>query len=189
MKKWIFFILILSLSLAQSDSYTQFLDYMNQPGGRVLTLDFFQDQYGERYESSGAFYYMGESLYSFDALDQRITFKNGEITTINKIEKQIIYDQTIPGEVTVFDILTGKSDVIDIGESIFEKSGFKIPFTLKDWEIKGIIRTQSSNGKPISITLITGEESEIRIHITSSTIGKEPPIIDLHNFESIDLRE
>ncbi|MGY8787758.1 MAG: hypothetical protein ACKVH5_05610 [Fidelibacterota bacterium] len=189
MKILLFYLLTMKFTLSQSLPYEQFLDFMNHSNGRVLGIDFYQDQYGERFESTGTFYYLGKSYYIFDAIDQRISFKNGNITTINKIEKQVIYDKTIPGEVTIFDILTGTNESLLIGESLFEKNGYKIQFTLKEWDMSGTIRTRSSTGKPVSIILNTGEGSEIRVNIISIESGLKPLEIDLNAFEKIDLRE
>ena len=109
---------------AQPGPYQQFLDYMNAKSGRIFEIDFYQEQFGKRFESTGTFFYLGKKHYIFDALDQRITFNNDEITTINKVEKQVIYDQTIPGEFTIFDILTGTNESLQTGEPLLEKNGF-----------------------------------------------------------------
>ncbi len=180
-----------SLSFAQTDPYQEFFNYMNAQGGRILEIEFYQEQYGERYESKGTFYYSGKMHYTFDAVDQRITFKDGEITTINKVGKQVIYDRTIPGEVTIFDILTGTDDSIQRGEALLEKSGFRIPFTLSEWDMRGTIRTIPVIGKPKEIILKTGDDSDIRIKIISAEPGKERDVaeIDLTGYEIIDLRE
>ena len=41
---------------AQPDPYRQFLDYMNAKGGRILEIEFYQEQFGERFESNGTFF-------------------------------------------------------------------------------------------------------------------------------------
>ena len=176
---------------AQPDPYQQFLDYMNAKGGRILEIEFYQEQFGERFESNGTFFYLGKRYYTFDALDQRITFNNGEITTINKVGKQVVYDQAIPGEVTIFDILTGTNKSLQTGETLLEKNGFRIPFTLLDWEMHGTIRTIPDSGKPKEIILKTDENSEIWIKIVSveSVKGRDVTTIDLTEYEIIDLRE
>ena len=176
---------------AQPDPYRQFLDYMNAKGGRILEIEIYQEQFGERIESNGTFFYLGKRHYTFDALDQRITFNKGEITTINKVGKQVIYDQTIPGEVTIFDILTGTNESLQIGEVLLEKNGFRIPFTLLDWEMNGTIRTIPDSGKPKEIILKTSDDSEIWIKIISleSVKGRDVATIDLTEYETIDLRE
>ncbi|MBT3180617.1 MAG: hypothetical protein HN674_03715 [Candidatus Marinimicrobia bacterium] len=191
MKKIFIFQIMLSLSLSQPDPYQQFLEFMNTKGGRILEIEFYQEQYGERYNSTGTFFYLGEMDYTFDANDQRISFNKGEIITINKIDKQVIYDKSIPGEVTIFDILIGEKNAIQTGEPLLEKNGLRIPFTLKEWDMRGAIRTNPSNGKPREIILNTDEDSEIRIKIISSKLANEQGAraINLTEYEIIDLRE
>jgi len=176
---------------AQSGPYQQFLDYMNEKGGRIFEIEYYQEQFGKQFEFNGTFFYFGKKHYTFDGLDQRITFNNGEITTINKLEKQVVYDQTISGEITIFDILTGTNESLQTGEPLLEKNGFRIPFTLLDWEIHGTIRTIPDNGKPKEIILKTGDDSEIWIKIISldSTKERDVATIDLTEYEAIDLRE
>ena len=79
----------------------------------------------------------------------------------------MIYDQTIPGEITIFDILTGMNESLQTGEPLLEKNGFRIPFTLIDLEMHGTIRTIPGSGKPKEIILKTGDDSEIWIKIIS----------------------
>ena len=163
---------------AQPGPYQQFLDYMNAKSGRIFEIEFYQEQFGKRFESNGTFFYLGKKHYTFDALDQRITFNNGEITTINKVEKQVIYDQTIPGEVTIFDILTGTNKSLQTGEPLLEKNGFRIPFTLLDWEMHGTIA-----GIFLLLSILA------KILSLASIKGRDVAAIDLTNYETIDLRE
>ena len=164
---------------------------MHQDGGKVMKINFFQEQLGERFESNGLFYFFGEANYIFDTFDQRLIYERGKITTINKVTRQIILDAIIPGEITIFDILTGSQDSIVKGEWIIEKKGYRIPFNLKNWGLKGAIWTLHDSGQPREIYLRTGEESEVRIKIiyVEPAIGKSVGEIDLSEFEIIDLRE
>ena len=156
-----------------------------------MEIKFSQEQYGERYESSGTFFYFGEKQYMFDAAEQRISYDNGIITTVNKIQKQVIHDQAVPGEVTIFDVLTGEGESIKMGEPIIEKGMFRMPFTLLEWEMKGVIRVVPVTGEPREVILSSGEDDEIRIRVSSSepSNGKSVTEIDLDTFEIIDLRE
>jgi hypothetical protein len=183
--------LTVSILLAQLDPYQAFMAYMIEPGGKIMEIEFSQEQYGERYESSGTFFYFGKKRYTFDAVDQRISYNNGIITTINKSQKQVIHDQAVPGEVTIFDVLTGEGKSIQTGEPIIEKGMFRIPFTLLEWEMKGVIRVVPVTGEPREVILSSGEVDEIRIRISSSepANGKSVTEIDLDTFEIIDLRE
>ena len=45
---------------AQSGPYQEFLDYMNEKGGRIFEVEFYQEQFGKRFESNGTFFYLGK---------------------------------------------------------------------------------------------------------------------------------
>ena len=176
---------------AQDSPYKQFQSYMDVPGGRLLEIDFYQEQLGDRFESSGTLYYIENDRYTFDDSNQRITCNSGTITTINKATKQVIYDSTIPGDVTVFDVLSGNENAIQIGEILMEKNGFRIPFILKGWDISGTLWTIPKTGMPKHIILKPTEDSEIRNKVNSSEPVEKKDIqhLDIQAFEIIDLRE
>ena len=192
MKQTIFILSLLAQAIEGQDSpYKQFQSYMDVPGGRLLEIDFYQEQLGDRFESSGILYYTGNDRYTFDDQNQRISYNSGTIITINKATKQVIYDSTIPGDVTVFDVLSGNENAIQIGEILMEKNGFRIPFILKDWDISGTLWTVSGTGQPRRIILRPTNDSEIRIKVNSSqpVEKKNIPHLDIEAFEIIDLRE
>ena len=192
MKQTLFILSLIAQAIGAQDSpYKQFQSYMDVPGGRLLEIDFFQEQLGDRFESSGILYYTSNDHYTFDDQNQRITYNSGTIITINKATKQIIYDSTIPGDVTVFDVLSGNENAIQIGEILMEKNGFRIPFILKDWDISGTLWTIPGTGMPKQIILRPTNDSEIRIKVNSSEPGekKNIPYLDIDAFEIIDLRE
>ena len=177
--------------MAQSKPYQNFLDFMNIPGGLILEIEFYQEQNGERFESDGTFYYIEKNHYIFDSYDHRLTFKYGELTSLNKLGKQVILDSAIPGDVTIFDILTGENDAVEIGEPLLEKSGFRIPFTLSEWDINGKIMTNHGSGQPREIIMRLSSSDSLSIKIISAeplgnrAVGE----IDLSEYETIDLRE
>jgi hypothetical protein len=177
--------------MAQSKPYQNFLDFMNISGGLILEIEFYQEQNGERFESDGTFYYIEKNHYIFDSYDHRLTFKYGELTSLNKLGKQVILDTTVPGDITVFDILTGENDAVETGDAILEKNGYRIPFTLKEWDLKGTIITNHGSGQPKQIIMKIDKYSEIRIRILSAEPlrNKEVGEVDLSEYEIIDLRE
>ena len=169
MKQTIFILSLLVQAIGgQASPYKQFQSYMDVPVGRLLEIDFYQEQLGDRFESSGTLYYTGNDRYIFDDQNQRITYNSGTITTIIKATKQVVYDTTIPGDVTVFDVSSGNENAIQIGEILMEKNGFRIPFILKGWDISGTLWTIPKIGMPKHIILKPTEDSEIRIKVNSS---------------------
>ena len=112
---------------------------MNIQGGRIFNISLSQEQFGEQYNSTGTLYYFKNRKYVFDTPNQRISYNNDMITTINKSTKQIIFDKNVENDITVLDILSGTNDQLEIEDSILEKHGFRTSFNIRDWGIKGDI--------------------------------------------------
>ena len=192
MKKMIVLaVLFINSAFGFPDPYQTFLKFINESGSLKMSLEFYQIQYGDHFDTAGDFYYLRDQYYFFDDAAQRIIFQDGEISTISKINKQIILDNIIPGEVTIFDILSGGNGFIVPQDAILEKGYYKIPFTIPSWELSGMIRILPTSGKPLEIKLSSGTDQETRIKINSAEPwdSKSIPEIDLTGFEKIDLRE
>lgn len=184
-------ILLFNLLDRISDPYHTFLRFINESGSIKMSLDFYQTQYGEYFETSGSFYYLRDQYYFFDHPSQRLIFKDGEITTINKNNRQIIIDNIMPGEVTIFNILSGEKEFILTQDATIENGYSNIPFNVPSWDLKGLLRVVSGSGIPLEVILFSGDQNEKRIKINlvepCDTIAI--PKIDVTNFEKIDLRE
>ena len=180
-----------SFGISQVDVFDSFLRFLHQDGGVQMNIRYHQEQFGESYKLAGAFYFLEDDYYIFDSHDQRIVVNGDSITTINKQAKQIIYDLSIPGNITIFDILTGDMEGIEREPAILDKSGYKIMFTVPDWELSGLMRLKHGLGHPTAIELNAGEGQDIRIRILSVEPLSERgvPDLDMTNFEVIDLLE
>ena len=174
-----------------SNPYNKFLRFMNESGSIKMLLDFHQIQYGEYFETSGSFYYFRDQYYFFDHPSQRLIFKDGEITTINKNNRQIIFDNIVPGDVTIFDILSGEKEFIRTQDIKLEKDYCSIPFTVPSWDFKGLLKIIPSSGIPLEVKLFSGDldEKRIIINLVEPCDSMAIPKIDVTNFEKIDLRE
>ena len=104
--------LLIELLWSQNSAYKNFQSYMSIAGGRILNIHFYQEQSGSYFESDGLLYYFSDIHYAFDMKDQRITYNNDMITTINKTTKQIIYDMNIENDISVLDILKVHYNII-----------------------------------------------------------------------------
>tara|TARA_Y100001934_G_scaffold283489_1_gene403699 strand:- start:222 stop:800 length:579 start_codon:yes stop_codon:yes gene_type:complete len=176
---------------AKENPYKTFQMYMNTPQGRVMNINFTHEQDNQQLKSNGIFYYFKENNYIYDDKFQRIRYLQEYIQTINKKEKQIIYDANISKDFNVLNLLTGSSNEIRIGETLIEKDGMRIPFSFKDLNISGIIWTVPSTGAPKKIIINLSMESKILIKIypLKSDNRKTLKILDTKDYEIIDLRE
>ena len=173
------------------DPYQTFLKFIHDSGSLKMSLDFYQTQYGDYFETSGDFYYLRYQYYVFDDHAQRLIFQDGEISTISKIYKQIIHDNIISGEVTIFNILSGEKGFVTTQVAILENGHYKIPFTIPSWELSGMFRIIPKTGVPLEIYLSSGPDQETRIKINAVEPWdfKNIPEIETTDFEIIDFRE
>ena len=183
--------LFTSLGISQVDIFDSFLRFIHQDSGIRMNINFYQTQFGETYTTAGMFYYLQDGYYVYDSQKQRIIVNGDTITTINKHANQIIYDLSIPSSVNIFDILTGNMEGIKREPAILEKSGYRILFTIPDWELSGVLRLNSGLGQPTDLELSAGDGHNIRIQIISSEKLSENSIPDYEttHFDVIDLRE
>ena len=183
--------LFTSLGISQEDIFDSFLRFIHQDSGIRMNIKFHQTQFGESYTTAGTFYYLQDGYYVYDSHKQRIIVNGDTITTINKHANQIIYDLSIPSSVNIFDILTGNMEGIKREPAILEKSGYRILFTVPDWEFSGVLRLNSGLGQPTDLELSAGDGQNIRIQILSSENLSENSIPDYEttDFDVIDLRE
>ena len=189
-KKYFYFFISINVLFCQDIAYKNFQTYIQSSNGSIFNIEYHQNYLKEKIESSGKFYSQN-NMYIFDNEIQCIKYENGVIKTINKINKQIIYDAVNERDVTIFDILIGKDDNIQINDSIIEKNGIKIPFTIKDLDINGSIFTSHTNGAPKSIVFMQGRDLKVEIKINNVELDSifKPPKYDISNFEVINLIE
>ena len=189
-KQYFFFFISIKVLFSQDIAYKNFQTYVQSSNGSIFNIEYQQNYLREKIESSGKFYFQN-NMYMFDNEIQCIIYENGVIKTINKINKQIIYDAVNERDVTIFDILIGKDDNIQINDSIIEKNGIKIPFTIKELDINGSILTSHTNGAPKSIVFMQGRDLKVEIKINNIELDSifKPPKYDISNFEVINLIE
>ena len=189
-KKYFFFFISINVLFSQDIAYKNFQTYVQSSNGSIFNIEYQQNYFREKIESSGKFY-SKNNMYIYDNEIQCIKYEDGVIQTINKINKQIIYDAVNERDVTIFDILIGKDDNIQINDSIIEKNGIKIPFTIKELDINGSILTSHINGLPKSIIFMQGRDLKVEIKINNVELDSvfTPPKYDISNFEVINLIE
>ena len=189
-KKYFFIFISIKVLFSQDFAYQNFQTYVQSSNGSIFNIEYQQNYFREKVESSGKLY-SKNNMYIYDNEIQCIKYENGVIKTINKINKQVIYDAVNERDVTIFDILIGKDDNIQINDSIIEKNGIKIPFTIKELDINGSILTSHINGLPKSIIFMQGRDLKVEIKINNVELDSifKPPKYDISNFEVINLIE
>ena len=119
--KHLSFFIISKIVLSQNFAYEKFQEYVKSPKGCVFKIKLEQSYNNENYVYNGVFYVKGKT-YIYDNIEQYIKYENQFITTINKLNKQIIYDSLKANDVTIFDILSGNQQNISFYTSLDEEN-------------------------------------------------------------------
>ena len=182
---------ISSVILAKKSPARLFRDYMNIPGGRVLSINFTQKQSNHVQTLAGTLFYENETSYVYEDSYQLIIHTKSNIQTVNKVQKQILYDNNIGGGLQFLDLLSGKDDRFIFHQEKSLGEQICIPFTLEDWDISGNLWTLSSSGEPKRIEIKIAEDYEILTEIEIlDLIGTKPSILsEFKGYEIINFRE
>ena len=177
--------------LSQRAYYKNFMHFMNQDGVVILELNLVQKQYDEEMKFDGFFYYYNQNNYIFDNDVQRVIFDKGQIKTINKIDKQIIWEDVMPNSFTVFDLFNGKNDFIELYDYKVLNHDVRIFFKIEDWSIFGSFITKIDTGEPKELEFGSEENMQTKIFIMSRETLREINLekLDTETFDIVDLRE
>tara|TARA_S200000501_G_scaffold309785_1_gene299831 strand:- start:39 stop:536 length:498 start_codon:yes stop_codon:yes gene_type:complete len=165
---------------------------MNQDGVIILELNLIQNQYNEEMKYDGLFYYYNQNNYIFDNDEQRVIFNKGQIKTINKYNKQIIWEDAMPNSFTVFDLFNGLQDFIEINDfKILNNNNVKTFFNIKNWSVSGSIISQLETGEPKELEFILEKSIQTKVLILSAKVSADIILenLDTNNFDIVDLRE
>ena len=188
--KYFVFLVFTKVLLSQNTAYEKFQNYVQSPNGCVLWIKYSQSYFDDAVVSSGVLY-AKEKMYIYDNIEQYIRYEDGFITTINKSNKQVVYDLINKKDVTIFDILIGNNKSIYLENPIIENNQIQIPFSIEIWGIKGSIWTNQVDGAPEKVTFIQDEDLKVHIDIKSSDNSSDfnPPTYNIHEYEVINLIE
>ena len=165
--------------------------YMSQEKGRLFSINIEQQNFGKNFTMSGDLWYFNSKDYVFDNKSERISNKNNTIVTINKLAKQVIYDQNFKNNFDIFDVLGNADSEIIVLSSFIEKELIRTKFFLVQWEIEGSIWTIQDTGEPkkISINISSNEIVDLEINSSKIISTSSLPYIDISEYEIIDLRD
>ena len=188
--KYFIFLVFTTVLLSQNTAYEKFQKYVQSPMGCVIRVEYFQSYFEEEAGSSGILY-IKDKMYIYDNEKQFIKYEDGFITTINKPNKQVVYDSINKNDVTIFDILTGNNNSIHIDDEIIDSNKIRILFNIEQWGIKGSIWISQQDGSPEKVTFIQDEDLKIHIDIKSIVNRAEfnLPKYDILGYEVINLIE
>ena len=181
----------LSHLFANENSYQRFKSYMQSQVNSVYTIKFDQSQYGESLYSNGKIYFKSPEYFIFETKSTQVSYKQNFITTINKETNQIIYDDKMLGEISVFDLLSGKEEVFVPSEIMDNGTVSNILFDLNNFNMVGSLEVDRFTGEPKKVILRNNSSGKTIITIKQLKIEDNYSVfkIDSSLFEIIDLRE
>ena len=187
----IFFILLSANINAQSKQWEKmFISKMNHKDGISINVIIDQLQFDAKSFDSGDIEIIDKDNYLLSFPNETIFVSQGTIKTWNKLSNQLIIDQLIEGDITIFDLLTG-----DFKEVSFEAPKKNRNFIIVDFNIElmgysGYIKTRD-NGEPIELKVKYGPNQFLLLKVKSFDVGNLKLIKEFNplNVEVIDLRE
>ena len=188
--KHLFLFGLIKIVISQNIAYERFQEYVESPKGCILNIIIKQTYLDKTLVSSGIFYKKGET-YIYDSPRQYVKYENQYITTINKLNKQVILDSMKENDANIFDILSGNKQNIFFHPSIAKKEQISIPFEIESWGIEGSILTDKIDGSPKKISFTQNKDITVDIEVISSSNDSsiDAPNYDVMGYEVINLIE
>ena len=174
-----------------SNPYQNFLSFLQNINDTKVEIVFNQFQYGEYFSTKGDLYIFSKDFYCYDDSEKQILINKDTVTSINKTIKQVIYDERVDDNFSIFDLLTGANLNIEIDSIRNEKGMDIINIRILGLNLKGELHVDSVVGKPREINLKNSSQNEFNIKIGDMIYFQRDsfPQIDLKYYEVIDFRE
>lgn len=172
--------------------YTNFKKYMENSIGSFFRVEYGHSQFGESISEKGEIYFKSHDNIIFDNTDQRIFYTKNFIKTINKKNKQIIYDEPLVDELTIFDFIFSGNYANQFNEILSDSIYSTFNFDLESFGYTGSLKVHNISGQPKKIS-IKGYNSDSIIYIIfESTLeiqSFKTDTLDTLGYDFIDFRE
>ena len=187
----IFFILLSANINAQSKQWEKmFISKMNHKDGISINVIIDQLQFDAKSFDSGDIEIIDKDNYLLSFPNETIFVSQGTIKTWNKLNNQLIIDQLIEGDITIFDLLTGDFKEVSFKAPKKNRNFIIVDFNIEMMGYSGYIKTRD-NGEPIELKVKYGPNQFLLLKVKSFAEGNLKLIKEFNplNVEVIDLRE
>ena len=187
----IFFILLSANINAQSKLWEKmFISKMNHKDGISINVIIDQLQFDAKSFDSGDIEIIDKDNYLLSFPNETIFVSQGTIKTWNKLNNQLIIDQLIEGDITIFDLLTGDFKEVSFEAPKKNRNFIMVDFNIEMMGYSGYIKTRD-NGEPIELKVKYGPNQFLLLTVKSFIVGNLKLINQFNplNVEIIDLRE
>ena len=187
----IFFILLSANINTQSKQWEKmFISKMNHKDGISINVIIDQLQFDAKSFDSGDIEIIDKDNYLLSFPNETIFVSQGTIKTWNKLNNQLIIDQLIEGDITIFDLLTGDFKKVSFEAPKKNRNFIIVDFNIEMMGYSGYIKTRD-NGEPIELKVKYGPNQFLLLKVKSFAVGNLKLIKEFNplNVEVIDLRE
>ena len=179
-----------ALLISEHTLLENFYKSLNNNNNLILKMeiDFFQSQFGNTFNSSGALYVISKNKYVYDSVQMKIIVNDDLITSINNETMQLVYSSFEKEHLSILDILSGNSDNIELLENT---SKYFAHFKVLGLDYEGTFQFDKNSGmlKLVTLTIDENQNLSVQVKTFDFVMDNEMPKINYNNFEIIDLRD
>ena len=186
------YIILLTAGLwPQSNPWKEkFISAMNDPRGVSITVEIEQKQFDTHSVERGTIEILKKDHYLLDTSSETVVVMGDTIQTWNKQSNQLIIDQTIEGDFSIFNLLTGGFESVIFSKPIVREKQVSIHYDIPTMGYEGKIIIKK-NGRPIELKIQYGSNQNVTMKVLTFYHGD---LSLYHAFnpsdaEVIDLRE
>ena len=137
---------------------------MKKNVGSVFKVEYGHRQFGKSILEEGEIFFESYNNFIFDNSEQRIIHTKNIIKTINKKNKQIIYDKPLSEQLTIFDFIFTDNYINQFNEIHSDSIYSTFYFDLSSYGYNYSLKVHNISGKPKRLSLIS-ENSDSIIYI------------------------
>ena len=153
-----------------------------------MEIDFFQNQFGNIFNSSGTFYVAENRKYVYESYEIKMVVEDSLITTINNETGQLIYSSIDKGHLSILDILSG-----NLNNTVILNKTSKHTEHFEELKLgyKGTFQFDKNSGLLKTVKLFIDDDQSLMIKVKSVDFIRQYDMSDINdkNFEVIDLRD
>lgn len=186
------YIILLTAGLwPQSNPWKEkFISAMNDLRGVSITVEIEQKQFDTNSVERGTIEIVKKDHYLLDTSSETVVVMGDTIQTWNKQSNQLIIDQTIEGDFSIFNLLTGGFESVIFSKPIVREKQVSMHYDIPTMGYEGKIIIKK-NGRPIELNIQYGSNQNVTMKILTFYHGN---LSLYHAFnpsdvEVIDLRE
>jgi hypothetical protein len=186
------YIILLTAGLwPQSNSWKEkFISAMNDPRGVSITVEIEQKQFDTNSVEWGTIEIVKKDHYLLDTSSETVVVMGDTIQTWNKQSNQLIIDQTIEGDFSIFNLLTGGFESVSFSKPIVREKQVSMYYDIPTMGYEGKIIIKK-NGRPIELKIQYGSNQNVTMKVLTFYHGNLSlyHVFNPSDAEVIDLRE